>query len=174
MSVKVTLDSEGKVVLQNKTEEDGYPLLWVSGARRVEDVSWNILVKLKTQFTCNRSSEWLLAFSLPHLCSLLPLNSKVNPFKKKIYLHSVEPGQYITLVGFSFFFFLLSTVQNFKTLSYPNSIASFSVISKAKLLLFWLHWVLVVVCGIFSYGMGNPGSPTRDQAGAPCMGSSES
>ena len=54
-----------------------------------------------------------------------------------------------------------------------NSIASFSIISKAKLL-FWLLRVFVVVCGIFSYGMRNPGSPTRDQTGAPCMGSSES
>lgn len=83
MSVKVALDSEGKVVLQSKTEEDGYPLLWVSGARRVEDISWNSLVKLKTQLTYNRSSEWLLVFS--HSPSLFPiaLELQSQPFKKK-------------------------------------------------------------------------------------------
>ena len=79
-------------------------------------------------------------------------------------------------MGFSlFFFFFCSALYRIsKLLHIQNSIASFSVIRKAELLLLWLRQVLAVACRIFSYGMGNPSSPAGDRTGATCMGSSES
>ena len=73
---------------------------------------------------------------------------------------------------------ILSSLSLKHTHTYKTYLRSLSCLKNLSLI--WLHRVLVVACGIFSFGMQTPSysigssSPPRDRTWAPCIGSVES